>query len=83
VELTDHTTIPAGHIGPARANGRQCYRTRSGLMIGLRAPQRPPEQGSHAEAIQALLLHPSPLRVDEARVLMDCLDGLDSRLMSC
>lgn len=44
---------------------RTGYRTRSGLIIGLRAPPRPQPIGRHAEIVQAVLLHPRPLRWDQ------------------
>jgi hypothetical protein len=44
---------------------RTGYRTRSGVIIGLRAPPRPQPVGRHAEIVQAVLLNPRPLRWDQ------------------
>lgn len=44
---------------------RTGYVTRSGVVIGLRAPPRQQPIGRHAEIVQAVLLHPRPLRWDQ------------------
>lgn len=48
-------------------NDRKGLMTCSGLVIGLRHVPRAPAQqlGRHAEIIQAVILHPRPLRWDQ------------------